>query len=163
MYVCMNIYIYIYTCTHVCMYMYMCVYIYIYICISLSLSIYIYIYICVSLSLYIYISIDLSIYKGSFYLSIYLQRSHVTWQSGQTAAAGTLEWQRADWICRNDLREVGRIRLEASSICFGSTKTCHEPELTGMCVKNAGVRCHRIRDSKQYYFNSVPPTCHSRA
>ena len=29
---------------------------------------------------------------------------------------------------------------------------------TGICVKHRGVRFHRIRDFKLYYFNSVPPT-----
>ena len=29
---------------------------------------------------------------------------------------------------------------------------------TNICVKNIGVRFHRFRDFKQYYFNSIPPT-----
>ena len=37
-------------------------------------------------------------------------------------------------------------------------KACCRPWFTGTCVKTRGVRFHRIRDSKQYYFNSIPPT-----
>ena len=29
-----------------------------------------------------------------------------------------------------------------------------------ICVKNRGLRFHRIRDFKQCYFNSIPPTSH---
>ena len=32
--------------------------------------------------------------------------------------------------------------------------------VTGICVKDRGVQFHRIRDLKQYYFNSIPPTSH---
>ena len=39
-------------------------------------------------------------------------------------------------------------------------KTYHGPQFTGICVKNRGVRFHRVRDFQQYYFNSIPPTCH---
>ena len=39
-------------------------------------------------------------------------------------------------------------------------KTYHRLQVTGTCVNNQGVRFHRIRDLKQYYFNSnyIPPT-----
>ena len=37
------------------------------------------------------------------------------------------------------------------------------PQFTGTCVKHRGVRFHRIRDFKQYYFNGIPPTPHSSA
>ena len=32
------------------------------------------------------------------------------------------------------------------------------PQFNGTRVKHRGVRFHRIRDLKQYYFNSIPPT-----
>ena len=32
--------------------------------------------------------------------------------------------------------------------------TYRRPQFTGTCVKTRGVRLHRIRDLKQYYFNS---------
>ena len=41
---------------------------------------------------------------------------------------------------------------------FWLNKTYHGPQFTGICVKRRGVRFHRIRDFKQYYFNSTPPT-----
>ena len=41
--------------------------------------------------------------------------------------------------------------------CLAQTKY-HGPPFTDMCVKNRGVRFHRIRDFKQYYFNSIRPT-----
>ena len=34
----------------------------------------------------------------------------------------------------------------------------HEPQLTGVRMKQRGVRFHRTRDFKQYNFNSIPPT-----
>ena len=34
----------------------------------------------------------------------------------------------------------------------------HGPRFTGTCVKHKGVRFHRVRDFKQSYFNSIPPT-----
>ena len=37
-------------------------------------------------------------------------------------------------------------------------KTNHRPHFTGTCVNTRGVWFHRIRNFKQYYFNSVPPT-----
>ena len=37
-------------------------------------------------------------------------------------------------------------------------KACHGPQFTGTCVKHRGVRFRRIRDFKQYCFNSIPPT-----
>ena len=39
--------------------------------------------------------------------------------------------------------------------------THHRPQLTGTCLKRRGVRFHRIRDLKQYNFNSIPPTSQS--
>ena len=47
-------------------------------------------------------------------------------------------------------------------IC-GLKKTYHGPQYAGLCVKNRGAWFHRIRDIKQYYFNSVPPTSQSGA
>ena len=52
--------------------------------------------------------------------------------------------------------------LETSSSCFGSKKTYQRPNLYWyICAKHRGVRFHRIRDFKQYYFNSIPPTSQS--
>ena len=39
-------------------------------------------------------------------------------------------------------------------------KAFHGPQFTGTCVKHRGVRFHRVRDVKQHYFSSVPPTSH---
>ena len=57
-------------------------------------------------------------------------------------------------------REVGGIWSEASSNLFGRQKKTIVG-LTGICVKTRGERVHRIRDFKEYYFNSVPPTSHT--
>ena len=57
-------------------------------------------------------------------------------------------------------REVGGIRLETSSGLLGFKPTYHRPHFIGTCVKHRGLRFHQIRDFKQYYFNSVPPTSH---
>ena len=38
--------------------------------------------------------------------------------------------------------------------------TYHRPQFIVICVSNGGVRFHRIRDFKQYYFNSIPPASH---
>ena len=35
------------------------------------------------------------------------------------------------------------------------------PQFTGACVQNSGLRFHRIRDFKQYYFNSIPQTSYA--
>ena len=43
---------------------------------------------------------------------------------------------------------------------FWLKQTYHGPQFTCICVKNRWVRFHRIRDFKQYYFNSIPPTSH---
>ena len=40
---------------------------------------------------------------------------------------------------------------------FWLKKAYHGPQFAGICVKNRGVRFHRIRDVKEYYF-SIPPT-----
>ena len=37
-------------------------------------------------------------------------------------------------------------------------KNDHRPQFTCICVKHRGMWFHRIRDIKQYYFNSIPPT-----
>ena len=37
---------------------------------------------------------------------------------------------------------------------------CHGPQFTGICVTQRGGWFHRIRDFKQYYFNSMPPISH---
>ena len=37
------------------------------------------------------------------------------------------------------------------------------PRFTGVRVKSRGVRFHRTRDLKRYYFNRIPPTSHLRA
>ena len=59
--------------------------------------------------------------------------------------------------------EVGGIRLETSSRFVGSKKAHHQrPHFIGICMKNRGVRFHRIRDFEQYYFNSIPPTSQRR-
>ena len=55
--------------------------------------------------------------------------------------------------------KVGGMRLETSS-SFLAQKAYHRPNFTGVCVKSRGVWFHRIRDLKQYNFNSVPPTSH---
>ena len=46
--------------------------------------------------------------------------------------------------------------------CLRLRKTYQGPLFTGACVKHSGVRFYRIRDFKQYYFNSIPPTSHGR-
>ena len=46
------------------------------------------------------------------------------------------------------------------SIFFGSKKAYHRPHSTSIRVERRGVRFHRIRDFKQYYFNCIPPTSH---
>ena len=35
---------------------------------------------------------------------------------------------------------------------------CHGPRLSVVLVNNGGVQFHRVRDFKQDYFNSIPPT-----
>ena len=54
--------------------------------------------------------------------------------------------------------EVGGVRLEASSRFCGPKKPIMGPQFTGTCVRHGGVRFHRIRDLKQYHFDSIPPT-----
>ena len=41
---------------------------------------------------------------------------------------------------------------------LSARNTYHGPRFPGVCVKNRGVRFHRVWDFKQYYFNSIPPT-----
>ena len=43
---------------------------------------------------------------------------------------------------------------------FDPKKTYHGPQFTGTSVKSRGVRFHRIRDFKQYHFDSIPSTSH---
>ena len=50
--------------------------------------------------------------------------------------------------------------LETSSSFSWVQKACRGPQCTGRRVKNGGVRIHRIRDFKQFYFDSIPPTSH---
>ena len=57
-------------------------------------------------------------------------------------------------------REAGGIRLETSSRFCWFTETYNGPQFTGICSKSRGVRFHRIRDFKQYYVDSIPPTSH---
>ena len=45
---------------------------------------------------------------------------------------------------------------------FGTPTTHRGPQFTGMIVKHRGVWFHRIRDFKQYYFNSILPTSQDR-
>ena len=71
------------------------------------------------------------------------------------------------WLPLNDAEQLALCeRLadygwEPHRVVLGS-KNCHRPQYTGICVNNRGVRFYRIRDFKQYYFNSVPPSSHSR-
>ena len=55
--------------------------------------------------------------------------------------------------------EGGGMRLETRSRFVGSEKTITSLNLL-VYVWNRGVRLHRIRYLKQYYFNSIPPTSH---
>ena len=83
-----------------------------------------------------------------------------------------LEWNQRRWLGQltpfasrslPSLQwEVGGIRLETSSNSCWVKKTYHGPQCTSICVNNRGVRFHRIRDVKHYYFNSILPTSHSR-
>ena len=45
---------------------------------------------------------------------------------------------------------------------FVDQQTYRGPQFTDLCVNSTSVRFHRIRDFKQYYFNSVPPTSQQR-
>ena len=56
--------------------------------------------------------------------------------------------------------EVGGIRLEASSNSCGSKQPIMGSNLPVHTWTTWGVQFHRIRDVKQYYFNSIPPTSH---
>ena len=63
--------------------------------------------------------------------------------------------------CRPDLLRGWRNTVgNLIEICWGSKKAYRRPCVIGICVKNRGVRFHRIRDFKQYYFSSTPPISH---
>ena len=51
--------------------------------------------------------------------------------------------------------------LETSSSFCWLKQAYHRPHFIGICVINRGVQFHRIRDFKQYYFKSIPPTSHT--
>ena len=55
------------------------------------------------------------------------------------------------------LAEYGR---KPHRTCGARNKNNYRLQFTGIWIKNRGVRFHRIRDFKQYYFNSIPPTSH---
>ena len=56
--------------------------------------------------------------------------------------------------------EVGGKRLETSSSFRRLKEAYHGPQFTGICVNNRRVLFHRLRDLKQYCFNSIPPSSH---
>ena len=92
--------------------------------------------------IYIYIYIYIHIY-------IYIERERDTSSCGFCCrACAIFGGAKGVW-------EAGGIRLETSSNFCGSKK-----HIAYVCVKNRGVRFHRIRDFKQYYLNSIPPTSH---
>ena len=64
------------------------------------------------------------------------------------------------WMLRCLLRvqRLAEVLLETSSRCVGSKKPITGLNLLVHAWKIRGVRFHRIREFKQYYFNSVPPT-----
>ena len=47
-------------------------------------------------------------------------------------------------------------------IFLADKQNYRRPRFTDMRVKKRGVRFHRIRDLRQYYFNSILPTFQSR-
>ena len=53
---------------------------------------------------------------------------------------------------------VGRLGVRGGGFVVWAQKTYHRPHFAGKCVKKRGVRFHRTRDFKHYYFDSIPPT-----
>ena len=106
------------------------------------ICIYIYTHI-IYLSLYIHIYIYI-------YINIYKACSPT--DSGDICAGPPGGSQRRGFM-RCLQNTVGNL----IEICWPK-KAYHRPQLTGICMNNRGVRFHRVRDFKQYCFNSIPPT-----
>ena len=102
-------------------------------------NIYIYIYMCrYTCYTYIYIYI--------YHIYIYVCDLHAMGNSEQACHAIRRGWRNT----------VGNL-IET----FWLKEACRGPQSTDIrCVKHGGVRFHRIRDFKQFHFDSVPPTSH---
>ena len=185
-YTCIYIYIYIYM--YICIYIYIyrererdidILYICTYVRIHIYIYIHIHTYMCVCVYIYIYM---LYIYIYIYIYSIYPPDS--PHQTRETCHQGAADSEVRAQTCtrqRSSLQMHASARAPLRQPCWGKAeaalrgwwstvgspveilwlkKTYHGPQFTDICVKHRGVRFHRVRDFKQYYFNSTPPTSH---
>ena len=116
------------------------------------------IYVCMCIYVYIYIYIHIHMYVCVYtyiyiYIHIWLPSPRAVIDRGSLAE------------CTSPSLETIRVRGWWNTVgnvieIIWLKQTYHGLEFTGICVNNRRVRFHRIRDFKQYCFNSIPPTSH---